>query len=55
MKKYHNKKFKTFKTVINSADIFSTPGRLSLKQDSFILVEYVEQNPLILSNFGMSS
>lgn len=42
MKKYHNKKFTSFKTVIKSADIFSAPSRLSLKQDSFILVEYVE-------------
>ncbi len=42
MSKYQNKKFRNFKTAIYSADLFNTPSRLSLKTDSFILVEYVE-------------
>jgi len=29
--------------------------RLSLKSDSFVLIEYIEKNPLILSNKGMGS
>lgn len=55
MSKYQSKKFKSFKTIVQSADLFNNPGRLSLKTDNFILVEYVEQNPLILGNFGMCS
>lgn len=55
MSKYQSRKFKSFKTAIQTADLFNNPSRLSLKTDSYILVEYVEQNPLILSNFGMCS
>ena len=55
IKKFQQKKFQTFWSVVNSADIFCTSARLSLKTDQFILVEYIEQNPLILSGFGMCS
>lgn len=35
--------------------LFKNASRLSLKSDSFFLFEYVEENPLILSSFGMAS
>ena len=49
------KKFSHFKKIIKSHEIFNKSSRLSLKSDRFILFEYIEKYPLILSNFGMCS
>jgi hypothetical protein len=35
--------------------LFKHAGKLSLNSDDFFLFEYIEQNPLILSAFGMGS
>ncbi len=39
----------------NTHELFNKPIKLSLKSDNFILLEYVEKHPLILSNIGMGS
>ena len=45
----------TQKQIIQSHLLFSKPSRLSLKSDTLVLIEYIEQRPLILSNLGMNS
>lgn len=41
--------------IIQSHEIFKSPSRLSLKSDDFCLFEYIEKEPLILSDYGMGS
>lgn len=41
--------------LIQSHAIFNTPRRLSLKSDEFVLLEYIEKEPLILGDFSMGS
>jgi len=41
--------------IHHSMEIFKSFSKLSLKADDFFLFEYIEQNPLILSNVGMGS
>ena len=43
------------KKTIHSHEIFKKSSRLSLRSDDFLLFEYIEKDPLILSNFGMGS
>jgi len=53
--KIPGQKFRNIKGAIKGQDVFNHPSRLSLKSDSFVLMEYIEKDPLILSNFGMVS
>lgn len=41
--------------IIQSHEVFNSPSKLSLKSDDYILLEYIEKEPLILSDFGMGS
>ena len=41
--------------IHHSQEIFKKFSKLSLKTDDFTLFEYIEKNPLMLSNIGMAS
>ncbi len=41
--------------IHHSQEIFKKFNKLSLKTDDFVLFEYIEKNPLMLSNVGMAS
>lgn len=41
--------------LVDSFEIFKNRKRLSCKSDDFVLFEYMEQTPLVLSNIGMAT
>lgn len=41
--------------IHHSQEIFKKFNKLSLRNDDFVLFEYIEKNPLMLSNVGMAS
>lgn len=60
LRKQLNRKLKTISNINSqeihhSHEIFKKFSKLSLKTDDFFLFEYVEKNPLVLSNIGMAS
>jgi hypothetical protein len=40
---------------VDSYDVFKDKTRLSCKRDTFVMLEYIEENPLIMSNYAMNS
>ena len=41
--------------LVDSHAVFKNKKRLSLIQDDFICLEYIEQKPLMVQNIGMGS
>jgi hypothetical protein len=49
------KKFKSRGEVASSFSMMNSSKQLSIKEGGFLLMEYLEKRPLLLSNFGMGS
>ena len=60
IKRYEKKRENNFQLeevseLVDSFEIFKNRKRLSCKSDPFILFEYIEEFPLLMSNTGMNS